>query len=67
MNTLLKMGVSMDQATAAATAASYVTSGTVLVMGLSADQWSIAAAIAGITGIVVTAVFNIWFKMKYGR
>lgn len=35
-------------------------------MGLTVDEWGIAAAIVGMSGVVLTFAFNVWFKMKYG-
>ena len=51
----------------AATIASYGASGTTLFLGLTVDAWGIAAAIAGIVGVLATFTFNVWFKMKYDR
>jgi hypothetical protein len=50
-----------------ATTVAYGASGTAVFLGLNVDEWGIVAAIAGILGVIATAAFNWWFKMKYQR
>ena len=47
-----------------ATKTAYTASGVTVVSGLTVNEWGV---IVGGAAAVVTAIFNIWFKMKYQR
>lgn len=50
-----------------ATNASYAASGAAVFLGLTANEWGIIGVLVGIALGISTFLFNVWFKMKYGK
>lgn len=57
----------IEQVQAVASKSSYALSGATIIFGFNAEEWGIIFGMIGAFLGFATFVFNIWFRMKYGR
>ena len=61
---LVSNEAAIDVVEKVATKASYAASGLTIVSGLTVNEWGV---VVGMVLGSLTFIFNVWFKMRYGR
>lgn len=61
---LVQNEASIEAIEKTATKGAYIASGATIFSGLTVNEWGV---VVGMVLGVCTFIFNVWFKMKYGR